>query len=119
MNGSNVDGRADIYSTGCVAYFLLTGKTVFTGDTPMAVVVQHAHSQPTAPSESSELPIPPALDRLILDCLAKRPADRPQSARELSHRLAEVAIVTAWNEERARAWWETHQPADKTSNTTG
>jgi len=119
MNGSNVDGRADIYSTGCVAYFLLTGKTVFTGDTPMAVVVQHAHSQPTAPSESSELPIPPALDRLILDCLAKSPADRPQSARELSHRLAEVAIVTAWNEERARAWWETHQPADKTSNTTG
>jgi serine/threonine-protein kinase len=113
MNGSNVDGRADIYATGCVGYFLLTGKPVFTGDTPMAVVVQHAHSQPAAPSESSELPIPPALDRLILDCLAKRPSDRPQSARELSQRLAEVDMANAWTEDRARDWWGTHQPVPK------
>jgi serine/threonine-protein kinase len=113
MNGSNVDGRADIYATGCVGYFLLTGKPVFTGDTPMAVVVQHAHSQPAAPSESSELPIPPALDRLILDCLAKSPSDRPQSARELSQRLAEVDMANAWTEDRARDWWGTHQPVPK------
>jgi serine/threonine-protein kinase len=119
MNGSNVDSRADIYATGCVAYFLLTGKPVFVGDTPMAVVVQHAHSRPAAPSESSELPIPPALDRLILDCLAKGPAERPQSARELSQRLAEVATAAAWNEERARAWWQTHQPAEKASTSAG
>ena len=113
MNGSNVDGRADIYATGCVAYFLLTGKPVFTGDTPMAVVVQHAHSHPTAPSECSELPIPPALDRLILQCLAKSPSDRPQSARELSQRLAEVHLANAWTEDRARDWWGTHQPVPK------
>jgi eukaryotic-like serine/threonine-protein kinase len=115
MNGSNVDGRADIYATGCVAYFLLTGRPVFTGDTPMAVVVQHAHSQPTPPSDSSELPIPSALDQLILDCLAKSPADRPQSARELARRLAEVDGVKSWTEDRARKWWEMHQPADKGS----
>lgn len=113
MNGSNVDGRVDIYATGCVGYFLLTGKPVFTGDTPMAVVVQHAHSQPAAPSESSELPIPPTLDRLILDCLAKSPSDRPQSARELSQRLAEVHLASAWTEDRARDWWGTHQPVPK------
>jgi serine/threonine-protein kinase len=111
LNGSHVDSRADIYATGCVAYFLLTGKPVFTADSPMAVVVQHAYTQPQPPSATTELPIPAALDRLILDCLAKNPADRPQSARALSQRLAEVDSLPPWSEERAREWWETHRPA--------
>ena len=113
LNGSRVDSRADIYATGCVGYFLLTGKPVFTGDSPMAVVVQHAHTQPAAPSERTELPIPASLDRLILECLAKSPADRPQSARELSRRLGAINGTTAWSEDRAREWWETHQPAQQ------
>jgi len=110
LNGSKVDGRADLYATGCVGYFLLTGKPVFTGDSPMAIVVQHTHSKPSPPSASAELPVPRALDRLIMECLAKSPGDRPQSARELSQRLAEIDGVTPWTDERARAWWETHQP---------
>ena len=114
LNGAHVDHRADIYSTGCVGYFLLTGKPVFTGNTPMAVVVHHAYTQPGPPSDSSELPIPPALDRLILDCLAKSPTDRPQSARELSHRLAEVD-VKPWTEDHAREWWNTYQPVPKSA----
>jgi serine/threonine-protein kinase len=105
-----VDNRADIYATGCVAYFLLTGQLVFTADSPMAVVVHHAHTRPTPPSERSELPIPAALDRLILDCLAKNPADRPQHARELSRRLADIVGVHPWTEELARDWWDTHRP---------
>ena len=111
LNGPAVDSRADIYATGCVAYFLLTGQLVFAGDTPMAVVVHHAHTPPVPPSERSELPIPPALDSLVMACLAKKPADRPQSARELSHRLADVSGLNAWTEERARDWWESHEPA--------
>jgi serine/threonine-protein kinase len=107
---SAVDSRADIYAAGCVAYFLLTGHLVFTGETPMAVVVHHAHTLPTPPSERSELPIPPALDRLVMSCLAKSPAERPQSAKELSLRLAEIVGVSPWTDERARDWWETHQP---------
>jgi len=114
LNGAHVDHRADIYSTGCVGYFLLTGKPVFTGNTPMAVVVHHAYTQPGLPSDNSELPIPPALDRLILDCLAKSPTDRPQSARELSHRLAEVE-VKPWTEDLAREWWNTYQPMPKSA----
>jgi serine/threonine-protein kinase len=110
LNGAQVDSRADIYATGCVAYFLLTGKPVFTGDSPMAVVVHHAHTAPTPPSHCSELPIPDGLDRLILECLAKSPADRPQSARELSQRLGAIHVAAPWSEDRARQWWETHQP---------
>jgi serine/threonine-protein kinase len=111
--GTHLDGRADIYATGCVAYFLLTGKPVFTGDTPMEVVVHHARTPPTAPSAVSELPIPPALDQLILECLAKSPAARPATARVLAQRLVEIGGLRPWNEERARDWWEKHKPVPK------
>ena len=111
LGGSAVDGRADIYAVGCVAYFLLTGQLVFTGNTPMAVVVHHAHTPPTPPSERSELPIPAALDRLVMMCLAKNAAERPQSAKDLSLRLSAIGELSPWTEEHAREWWEAHQPA--------
>jgi serine/threonine protein kinase len=56
------------------------------------------------------LTIPAALDDLVLSCLAKDPANRPQSARELSLRLGEVEGATAWTQDRAREWWAKHQP---------
>lgn len=107
----HLDGRVDIYATGCVAYWLLTGQLVFTADTSMGLIMHHIHTPPTPPSARSELPIPPALDRLVLCCLAKDPAERPQSARELSLRLNELDCGAAWTQERARGWWATHQPA--------
>jgi eukaryotic-like serine/threonine-protein kinase len=109
--GGAVDSRADIYATACVGYFLLTGEPVFGGETPMAVVVHHARTPPAPPSTRSEMPIPPGLDRVIMECLAKDPASRPQSAKELSRRLSEIDGLEPWTEGRARAWWETHQPA--------
>jgi len=111
MGRSDLDARVDIYATGCVGYWLLTGQLVFTSDTPMGFLVQHAKTPPTLPSARSEMPIPGDLERLIMSCLAKDPAERPQSARELSRRLAELEGAEAWNEERAREWWRRHQPA--------
>ena len=107
--GSEVDWRADIYATGCVAYWLLTGHFVFTAETAMGLVLQHAHAQPEPPSARTEQPIPPALDDLVLCCLAKEPVRRPQSARELSDRLAQMEGAGAWTQERARQWWGTHE----------
>jgi len=109
--GTDLDARADIYATGCVAYWLLTGQFVFTAETPMALLLQHAQTPPTPPSARTDLPIPRALDELVLSCLAKNPANRPQSARELSLQLAEVEGASAWTQERAREWWAMHQPA--------
>jgi plasmid stabilization system protein ParE len=108
--GAEVDGRADIYATGCVAYWLLTGQFVFTADTPMGLLLKHAHTVPTPPSARTDRTIPAALDQLVLSCLAKEPAKRPQSARELSSRLAEIEGTHAWTQDRARDWWATHRP---------
>jgi eukaryotic-like serine/threonine-protein kinase len=110
LGRADLDGRVDIYATGCVAYWLLTGHLVFTADTAMALLLHHVHTAPNPPSARSEQLIPPALDQLILACLAKDPTQRPQSARELSRRLGEINGVGEWTEERARDWWSTHQP---------
>jgi serine/threonine-protein kinase len=108
---ARLDGRADIYATGCVAYWLLTGQLVFKAETPLELILHHAHTVPDPPSNRTELPIPPALDQLVMACLAKSPAERPQSARELSQRLAEIAGPDAWTEVEAREWWAIHEPS--------
>ena len=109
--GTNVDARADIYATGCLAYWFLTGQFVFTAETPMGLLVHHAQTPPAPPSSRTELPIPTALEDLVMACLEKDPANRPQSARELSCRLAELQGANTWTQDRASEWWAVHQPS--------
>ena len=108
--GQAVDGRADIYAVGCLAFWLLTGKHVFSAESPTAMLMQHLQTPPAPPSEKTTAPVPKALDDLVLACLAKDPEKRPQSARELSLRLGEIQGAHAWTHERARQWWQTHRP---------
>src|SRR5262249_39913819 len=68
------DARSDIYAVGCVAYWLLTGQLVFEGKSSLEVLMHHARTPPAPPSQRTELPVPPSLDRLILSCLEKDPA---------------------------------------------
>jgi serine/threonine-protein kinase len=111
IGAGDVDHRADIYATGCVAYWMLTGQQVFEGETAIALVMHHAQTPPVPPSQRSEMPIPAALDQLVVACLAKKPADRPQSARELLRRLDAMDFGRSWTEAQAREWWSRHQPA--------
>ena len=90
VHGGAVDGRADLYSLGCVAYFLLTGQLVFEGETAIQTVFMHVQKEPVPPSQRTDNPVPPSLERLVLACLAKSPADRPQSAGELAAALGEA-----------------------------
>jgi serine/threonine-protein kinase len=85
-----VDGRADLYALGCVAYYLLTAQMVFEAETSIQMVLKHLQAEPVPPSRRTTNPIPAALDRIVLDCLAKQPGDRPAGARELAQRLAAV-----------------------------
>ena len=106
-----VDGRTDLYAVGCLGYWLVTGLLVFTGQTTMEIMMQHAQVAPVAPSTRTELEVPVALDRAILACLAKDPDERPASADELAERLASIEVRSRWTPERAREWWELHHPA--------
>ena len=105
-----VDERGDIYSLGCVIYWLLTGGTVFHGNTPLETVVKHVQESPDRPSSRSELPISAALDAVVLDCLAKDPNKRPQSTAELNSRLAACTEAENWTPKSAEAWWKSHLP---------
>ena len=80
VNEAAVDGRADLYSLGCVAYFLLTGKLVFEAHNAMQMAVAQVSEKPLPPSQRTRQPIPKALEALVMKCLEKRPEDRPESA---------------------------------------
>jgi serine/threonine-protein kinase len=105
----DVDGRADLYSLGCVAYYLVTGQFVFAAGTPMALALAHVNDQPPPPGARSPFQIPTGLEALILQCLAKDPPARPASAVDLANRLAETVPREAWNADAAHAWWDQHR----------
>ena len=111
MGRSDVDGRADLYALGCVAYWLLTGRLVFEGETAMAILLAHAKDEPTPPSKRSEIAIPEALERLVMELLSKSPDGRPPDALAVLQRLeAMEPEIGAWTAERAARWWHHHRP---------
>jgi serine/threonine-protein kinase len=101
----SVGPASDLYAVGTVAYFLLTGKQVFEGRSMVEVCSHHLHTAPVPPSKRSDVAIPPELERLVLDCLAKAPADRPASARDLADALSSIP-VNGWTKRDAEAWWQ-------------
>ncbi len=100
-----VDGRSDLYSLGCVGYYLLTGETVFAGLSVGEVMLQQVRSLPDKPSIRLRQPVSADLEEVLMGCLAKRPADRPASAEALEAALAKCAAAATWNREQAGEWW--------------
>jgi serine/threonine-protein kinase len=111
-----IDGRADLYALGCMAYFLLTGTVVFVDANPMTVALKHVQATPEPPSTRTELPIPRELERIVMQCLEKKPSDRPSSAREIAAML-EVLDLPPWTEDDAAEWWERNLPATSSLRT--
>jgi serine/threonine protein kinase len=100
-----VDQRADIYALGCVAYWLLTRLRVFEAQNRADMLVMHAHQRPVPPSKRVGISVPQELEGLILQCLAKNPDKRPQSARELGDRLRDLGLQYSWSRGRREEWW--------------
>jgi eukaryotic-like serine/threonine-protein kinase len=107
---AEVDARSDLYSLGAVGYFLLTGTAVFSGRNAVEICGHHLHTPAPPPAERMGAPVSPELSELILACLEKDPARRPESARELIARLSRCE-VEPWTEEAARSWWREHPPS--------
>ncbi|HUR92941.1 MAG TPA: serine/threonine-protein kinase [Gemmatimonadales bacterium] len=107
-SGEAVDRRADLYALGCVAYWLLTGEMVFSADSPLKMLIQHIQAAPVPPSVRCGRPIPADLERVVMRCLEKAPADRYASADALLVDLDRIEPTSRWEVAQARRWWESH-----------
>lgn len=132
FTGAAVGPRADLYSLGCLLAELCTGRQPFTGGTVFELVYQHTQLAPPAPS-SVRPGLPPGVDRLVLDLLAKDPADRPADATavrgELVALLADldapppaavtvtVPVPVSTPPEAPRSPQPSHSPQDRTPGT--
>jgi serine/threonine-protein kinase len=88
-----IDHRVDIYAFGATAYEILTGDPPFSGNTPHAILGAHIVALPR-PITSVRPGMPPLLGHIVMQCLEKRPADRPQSADEIIRALDALATPT-------------------------
>lgn len=104
--GKAVDGRTDLYALGCVAFWLLTGRPVFSGEGLYEVVSRHLHATSDPPSLHARYAIPTELDALVLECLEKEPDRRPGTARELEARLRAIPLADRWEDPQAETWWQ-------------
>jgi eukaryotic-like serine/threonine-protein kinase len=108
---AHLDHRADLYALGAVGYFLLTGHPPFEGKHLVEICSHHLHSIPQSPSQRLGAPLAPALEQLVLDCLAKSPDARPQDAGALQARLHDCARDQSWSSADARDWWQSRAPS--------
>lgn len=106
----DIDRRSDLYSLGCVGFWLLTGRIVFPAPTAVMMLFQHVNQQPDPPSRYAAGRVPQVLDDVVLACLRKNKEERPGSADILDAMLAAVDVTDPWTQERAREWWQRHLP---------
>jgi serine/threonine-protein kinase len=108
--GRDLDGRSDLYSLRAVAYYLLTGRPPFDGEGGIGLLIAHARD-PVVPPSHARADVPDDLERVVLRCLAKDPAERFPDAGGLQQALAECACAADWDRERAARWWSDVDPS--------
>ncbi|HEU4611192.1 MAG TPA: serine/threonine-protein kinase, partial [Kofleriaceae bacterium] len=102
-----IDPRGDLYALGCVAWYLLVGSEVYPRTSEDEVLRAHVYDPIPSLRERVRGWLPVELERLIVQCLAKRPEDRPPDARTLARALNAIEIPDehAWTETEAQLWW--------------
>ena len=110
--GQGSDARSDLYSLGCVAFWLLTGRKVVeaAGSVHQVAVTW---SRPIPRPSTLGVAVPEDLDAIVTACLSREPSSRPQSADQLAELL--TAGGAGWSRELAGAWWSRHLPAAATA----
>jgi serine/threonine protein kinase len=112
VQGQPVDGRADLYALGGVAYWLLTGRLVYERQSAVEQLLAQVHAPvPELRAQLGE-EVPEALLQLIASCLSKSPSERPADARVLGRALKAISFAPeqAWTDERAQQWWRSRRP---------
>ena len=102
---------SDLYALSGVAYYLLTGRNVFEGTSSVEICAMHLHDEPVPPSQLTTHNIFSDLEAIVMACLAKEPADRPQGAAVMSEMLAQCQDYGAWTQDQAQKWWADNRGA--------
>ncbi len=110
-NRNPIGPRSDLYSVGALGYYLISGQTVFEASDLADLYRHHLHIPPVPPSRRTTNRISPDLERLLLECLAKDPADRPPTAESIARRLEALPDARAWDPVARAAWWSAHPEA--------
>ncbi|ARD40978.1 kinase [Actinomyces gaoshouyii] len=108
--GNAAQPSGDLYALGIIAYEALVGRRPFTGSTQVDIAFAHVN-EPVPPMPKS---VPPEVRQVVMELLAKKPADRPASARELARRLDRIVIHLPeehWDPEDSLAWASTGRSA--------
>jgi serine/threonine protein kinase len=117
--GMNLDARADLYSLGCCAWWLLTGGEVFARDGGEGKVL-HRHINDAIPPLRERVRgwLPDELEQIVRSLLAKEPDDRPNHARALAAQLRAITIPDehVWTQARAATWWRSYTPPAPVAN---
>jgi eukaryotic-like serine/threonine-protein kinase len=107
---STVSPRSDLYSLGCVGYYLVTGQRVFDGRSVIDVCNQHLNATPVSPSERLGRAVPDALSAIVMALLEKDIERRPASAPVVVEMLEAIEETERWTTQKARAWWNLRGP---------
>lgn len=99
-----VDERTDIYAIGAVAYFCLKGEPLFAERNVMEILGAQVSEIP----DLSKFDCSEEFREIVRECLAKKPADRPQNVMLLARRLANCTEAVSWTFESAKLWWKEH-----------
>jgi hypothetical protein len=102
--GLKLDERSDIYSLGAVAYYVLTGQPPFDEGGGIGVLIAHARD-PVVPPSRVRPGIPEDLERVVLRCLAKDPAERFPDTDRLERALSDCGCAREWDVTQAARWW--------------
>jgi serine/threonine-protein kinase len=108
----DVDGRADIYSLGAVAFYLLTGQPPFTSKNVLELLAAH-RNEVVAPPSQRNAAVPADLDQIILRCMAKNVSERFQDADALRNALERCSCANQWGPQEAATWWRSIEGTTK------
>ena len=105
---SVMDPRSDIYSVGCVAYYLLAGRPPFVECDPESLFALIISEQPISIAIHRDEELPEEINELVMNCMAKGVEERYATIQQLAEVIDRLRVKYPWTVDQARVWWKQH-----------